>query len=93
MFSISASVFYVSLLRKYAGNLTFIVSLKSFGVKENLLYEKFLVQILVHQDREFKNKVISLKVLRMNKLVDGATWKHEMISKYPHIFPSASILA
>lgn len=48
MLSISASVFYVSLLRKYAGNLTFIVSLKSLGVKENLLYEKFLVQILDH---------------------------------------------
>ncbi|WMV33107.1 hypothetical protein MTR67_026492 [Solanum verrucosum] len=46
--------------------------------------------------KKLRNKeVASVKVLWRNKLVEGSTWEAEanMISRYPHLFPSTPILA
>ncbi|WMV45892.1 hypothetical protein MTR67_039277 [Solanum verrucosum] len=57
-------IFHVSMLKKYVGDMTFIVPLEGFGVKENLYYEEVPVDILDQQVKKFRNKeVASVKVL------------------------------
>ncbi|WMV40996.1 hypothetical protein MTR67_034381 [Solanum verrucosum] len=83
--------FHVSLLKKFVGDPTTIVPLEGLGVKENLSFEEVLVDILDRQVKKLKNKEVSfVKVLWRNQLVKGATWEDEadMMSQYPHLFPS-----
>ncbi|WMV37547.1 hypothetical protein MTR67_030932 [Solanum verrucosum] len=87
-------VFHVSLLRKCIGNPTSVVPLDSVDVKESLSYEEVLFEILDHQVLKLRNKeVSSVKVLWRNQLVESVTSEAEagMMSKYLHLFSSASI--
>ncbi|WMV50295.1 hypothetical protein MTR67_043698 [Solanum verrucosum] len=89
-------VFHVPLLKKCVGDLTSVVPLEGFGVKENLSYEEVPVEILEWQVKKLRKKEIaSLKVLWTNPLINGATWEAEadMMSRYPHLFPSTPTLA
>ena len=68
-------VLYISLLKKYVGDLTSIVPLESLVVKDSLTYEEVLVEILDHHIRRLKNtKVPSVKVLWKSQSIEGATW-------------------
>ncbi|WMV50322.1 hypothetical protein MTR67_043707 [Solanum verrucosum] len=89
-------VFYVPLLKKCVGDLTSVVLLKGLGFNENLFYEEVLIEILDWQVKKLRKKEItSLKVLWRNPLIKGATWEAEtdMMSRYPHLFPSIPTLA
>ena len=89
-------IFHVSVLNKCVGDPTSIVPLECLGVKENLSYEEAPVEILDRQVKKLRNKeVASVKVLWRNHLVDGATWEVEsdIMSRYPHLLPSAPTLA
>jgi len=89
-------VFHVSLLKKCVGDPTSIFPLESLGVKENLFYEEVPVEILDRQVKKLRNKeVASVKVLWRNQLVESSTWeaKADMMSHYPHLFPSNPRLA
>ena len=55
-------------------------------VRDDLSYEELPVQILGREEKELRNKTISLvKVLWRNHLVEKATWEWEdqMRSQYP----------
>ncbi|WMV33442.1 hypothetical protein MTR67_026827, partial [Solanum verrucosum] len=65
-------------------------------VKENLSYEEVPVEILDRQVKKLRIKEFaSVKVLWRNHLVEGATWEAEadMMSRFPHLFPSTPTLA
>ncbi|MCF6786103.1 chromo domain-containing protein, partial [Corynebacterium parakroppenstedtii] len=85
-------VFHVSMLRKYVGDPSSIVSFDVMGVVEyNLTYEETLVQILDRQVKRLRNKeVASVKVLWRNQQVESATWEAEanMQKRYPYLFHS-----
>ena len=83
------TIFYVSMLKKCIVDPESILPIEGLGVKDNLSYEEVLFQILVRQVKKLRNKeVASVKVLRKNHLVEGATWEAEadMKSHYPHLF-------
>ncbi|WMV46221.1 hypothetical protein MTR67_039606 [Solanum verrucosum] len=89
-------VFHVSMLKKCVGDPTSVVSLECLGVKENPSYEEVSIEILDRQVKRLRDKeVASVKVLWINQLVEGATWEAEvdMMSRYPHLFPSTPTLA
>ncbi|WMV38122.1 hypothetical protein MTR67_031507 [Solanum verrucosum] len=84
---------HVSLLKKCVGDLKSIVPLESLGVKENLSYEDVSVEIFDRQVKKLRNKQVAfVKVLWRNQLVEGDTWEADadMMSRYPHLFPSVS---
>ncbi|KAH0695924.1 hypothetical protein KY289_013406 [Solanum tuberosum] len=69
---------------------------EGLGVDENISYEEVPVEILDRQVKKLRNKdVVSIKVLWRNHLIEGATWEAEadMMSRYPHLFPSTPIQA
>ncbi|WMV54810.1 hypothetical protein MTR67_048195 [Solanum verrucosum] len=69
------SVFHVSMLKKCIGDPVSIIPLEGLGVDESLSYEEVPVEILDRQVKRLRNKkVASVKVLRRNHLVEGATW-------------------
>ncbi|KAH0647574.1 hypothetical protein KY285_032822 [Solanum tuberosum] len=73
-----------------------VVPLESVAVKDSLTYEDVPAEILYRQVRRLRNKeVASVKVLWRSQSVEEATWEAEaaMKAKYPHLFPSDSILA
>ena len=77
------------MLRKCIGEHEYIFSIKGVDGDENLSYEEVPVEILDRQMMKLKNnEVASLKVLRKNHLLEGATWDVEadMKSSYFHIF-------
>ncbi|KAK4709743.1 hypothetical protein R3W88_004256 [Solanum pinnatisectum] len=87
-------VFHVSMLKKCIGDPVSILPLEGLGVDESLYYEEVLVEILDRQVKRLRNnEVASVKVLWRNHLVEGATWeaKADMMSRYPHLFPSTPI--
>ncbi|XP_015086941.1 uncharacterized protein LOC107030050 [Solanum pennellii] len=89
-------VFYVSMLKKYVGDPTSIVSLEGIEIKENLYYEEVLVEILYRKVKKLRDKeVSSVKVQWRNHLVEGATReaKSDRMSQYPHLFLSTPTLA
>ena len=58
-------------------------------LRDDLSYEEQQVQILEREEKELRNKKISLvKVLWRNHLVEEATWEREdqIRSQYPHLF-------
>ncbi|WMV38365.1 hypothetical protein MTR67_031750 [Solanum verrucosum] len=74
------------------------MSLESHGIKESLSYEEIPVEILDWQVKKLRNKEVAfVKVLRRNQRVEGASCEAEaeadMISRYPHLFPSNPNLA
>ena len=82
-------VFHISLLKKCIGDPISILPIEGLGVDENLSYEEVPVEILDFQVKKCRNKeVASVKVLRRNHVVEGATWeaKNDMKSRYPHLF-------
>ncbi|WMV09135.1 hypothetical protein MTR67_002520 [Solanum verrucosum] len=89
-------VFHVFMLKKCIGDQVSIIPIDGLGVDESLSYEEVPVEILDWQVKRLRNKeVASLKVLWRNHLVEGATWevKADLMSRYPHLFPSTPIQA
>ena len=83
------AVFHVSMLKKCVGDPVSTLPIEGLGVNENLSYEEVPVEILDFQVKKCRNKeVASVKVLRRNHVVEGATWEAEngMKSRYPHLF-------
>ena len=82
-------VFHVFMLKKFIGDLEYILPNEGNGGKYNLSYEELPIQTLSSQVKRFRNKeVISVKVFWKNNLVEGVTWEAEadMKSCYPHFF-------
>ena len=82
-------VFHVSMLKKYLGDPASTFPFEGLGVEEDLSYEEVPVEILERQIKRLRNKeVATVKVLWRNHLVEGDTWeaKHDMRSRYPHLF-------
>ena len=62
------------MLKKCIGYPESILPIKGLGVKDNLSYEEFPVQILDRKVKKLRNKeVASVKVLWKYHLVEGAT--------------------
>ena len=67
-------VFHVSMLKKCIGDPVSILPVEALGMDERLSYEEVPMEILYRQVKKLKNKeVTSVKVLRRNHLVGGAT--------------------
>ena len=83
------NVFNISMLRKYISDPSHVLEATEIELRDDLSYEEQPVQILGREEKELRNKTISLvKVLRRNHLVEEATWEREdqMRSQYPHLF-------
>ena len=87
------NVFHISMLRKYISDPSHVLETPEIELRDDLSYEEQPVQILGREEKELRNKTISLvKVLWRNHLVEEATWEREdqMQSQYPHLFHDAS---
>ena len=65
------------------------IPIEGLGVKANLSYEDVSVKILDRLVKKLRNKkVISVKGLWKNQLIEGSTWEVEVDMKfcYPHLF-------
>ena len=83
------NVFHISMLRKYISDPPHVLETLELELRDDLSYEEQPVQILGREEKELRNKTISLvKVLWRNHLVEEATWEREdqMRSQYPHLF-------
>ena len=83
------NVFHISMLRKYIPDPSHVLEALEIELRNDLSYEEQPVQILGREEKELRNKTISLvKVLWRNHLVEEATWEREdqMQSQYPHLF-------
>ena len=83
------NVFHISMLHKYILDSSHVLETPEIELRDDLSYEEQLVQILGREEKEFRNKTISLvKALWINHLVEEATWEREnqMRSQYPHLF-------
>lgn len=88
-------VFFVSFLKKCIGDPAMVIPLENMGVKDSMSYEEVNIEILdlwVHRLR--KKEVILVKLLFQNQSVGGATQEAEanIMTKYPYLFPSNSVL-
>ena len=82
------NVFHISMLRKYVLDPSHVLEALEIELRDDLSYEEQPVQILGREEKELRNKTISLvKVLWRNHLVEEATWEREdqMRSQYPHL--------
>ena len=82
------NVFHISMLRKYISDPS-VLEAPEIELRDDLSYEEQPVQILGREEKELRNKTISLvKVLWRNHLVEEATWEREdqIRSQYPHLF-------
>ena len=69
-------VFHISMLRKYIPDPSHVLETPEIELGDDLSYEEQPVQILGREEKELRNKTISLvKVLWRNHLVEEATWK------------------
>ena len=83
------NVFHISMLRKYISDPSHVLETPEIELRDDLSYEEQPVQILGKEEKELRNKTISLvNVLWRNHLVEEATWEREdqMRSQYPHLF-------
>ena len=83
------NVFHISMLCKYIPDPSHVLEAPEIELRDDLSYEEQPVQILGREEKELRNKTISLvKVLWRNHLVEEATWEREdqMRSQYPHLF-------
>ena len=88
-FSRVHNVFHISMLRKYIPDPSHTLEALEIELRDDLSYEEQPVQILGREEKELRNKTISLvKALWRNHLVEEATWEREdqMQSQYPHLF-------
>ena len=68
------NVFHISMLRKYISDPSHVLEIPKIELRDDLSYEEQPVQILGREEKEVRNKTISLvKVLWRNHLVEGAT--------------------
>ncbi|TMX01565.1 hypothetical protein EJD97_024274, partial [Solanum chilense] len=82
-------IFHVFMLKKCNGDPESILPIEGIAFKDNLSYEKVLVQIFDRQVKKLRNKeLVPVKVLWKNHLVEDATWEAEgdMKSCYPNLF-------
>ena len=83
------NVFHISMLRKYISDPSHVLEAPEIELRDDLSYEEQPVHILGREEKELRNKTISLvKVLWRNHLVEEATWEREdqIRSQYPHLF-------
>ena len=83
------NVFHISMLRKYIANPSHILKNEPIELKANLSYEERLVEILLREVKQLKNKKIPLvKVLWRNQSTEEPTWEREndMKVKYQGLF-------
>ena len=83
------NVFHISILRKYISDPSHVLETPEIELRDDLSYEEQPVQILGREEKELRDKTISLvKVLWRNHLVEEATWERDdqMRSQYPHLF-------
>ena len=83
------NVFHISMLRKYIPDPSHVLETPEIKLSDDLSYDEQPVQILGREEKELRNKTISLvKVLWRNHLVEEDTWEREdqMRSQYPHLF-------
>ena len=83
------NVFHISMLRGYISDPSHVLEALEIELRDDLSYEKQSVRILGREEKELRNKTISLvKVLWRNHLVEKATWEREdqMWDQYPHLF-------
>ena len=67
-------VFHVSIHKKCISDLESILPIEGLGVKDYLSHEEIQVEILDRQVKKLRKKeVFSVKVLRKNNIVEGAT--------------------
>ena len=72
------NVFHISMLRKYILDPSQVLEALEIELRDDLSYEEQPVQILGREEKELRNKTISLvKVLWRNHLVEEATWERE----------------
>ena len=72
------NVFHISMLRKYIPDPSHALEALEIELREDLSYEEQPVQILGREEKELRNKTISLvKALWRNHLVEEATWERE----------------
>ena len=83
------NVLHISTLRKYISDPSHVLEEPEIELRDDLSYEEQPVQILGREEKELRNKTISLvKVLRRNHLAEEATWEREdqIRSQYLHLF-------
>ena len=83
------NVFHISMLRKYISDPSHVLEAPEIELRDDLSYEEQPVQILGREEKELRNKTISLvKVLWRNHRVEEATWEWEdqIRSQHPHLF-------
>ena len=80
-FSRVHNVFHISMLRKYIPNSSHVLETLEIELRDDLSYKEQPVQILGREEKELRNKTISLvKVLWRNHLVEEATcWTKVMV--------------
>ena len=86
-------MFRSSMLHKYIPDPSHVLETPEIELRDDLSYEEQAVQILGREEKELRNRTISLvKVLWRNHLVEEATWERadQMQSQYPHLFHDTS---
>ena len=69
------NVFHISMLRGYISDPSHVLEAPEIELRDDLSYEKQPMRILGREEKELRNKTISLvKVLWRNHLVEEATW-------------------
>ena len=77
-FSRVYNVFHISMLRKYIRDPSQVLETSEIYLRDDLTYEEQPAQIMGREEKELRNKTISLvKVLWRNHLVEEATWEQE----------------
>ncbi|XP_070050311.1 uncharacterized protein [Nicotiana tomentosiformis] len=82
-------LFHVSRLRKYYGDLSYVLDFSSIQLEKDLTYVEEQMDILDRQIRKLSSKnIASVKVQWRGHPVEEATWEteHNIRSRYPHIF-------
>ncbi|XP_060211970.1 uncharacterized protein LOC132639547 [Lycium barbarum] len=82
-------IFYVSMLKRYHSDGTYIVCWDSVFLEENMSYEKEPIMILDRQVRKLRSKEIaSVKLQWMHRPVEEVTWEIEsdMCARYLQLF-------
>jgi len=70
-------------------NLTHVIEAEPLQLRQDLIYEKQLIEILDCREKQLHSKMVPLvKVLWANHTIAKATWEpeEEMRSKYPYLF-------
>ena len=88
-FSRVYNVYHISMLRMYISDPSHVLEALEIELRDDLSYEEQPVQILGREEKELRNRTISLvKILWRNHLVEEVTWERDdqMKSQYPHLF-------